>query len=359
MGRLTSPFTSGNKMSRLLIEQSYVMQMMIHLPKFKWIPQSRVATFRCIICGDSQKNQSKTRGYIFINQKNKTFFSYKCHNCGYNDSFLFFLKEYLPSVYAQIKLEMMKEYSANKRTESVPEPIEPKKEEVFSSANTLKRNISRLPEEHIAKQYCADRMIPKDKLQNIFYVRNFKLYIDSICPGKYFKIPEDERIVFEFRDENNNLTGVQGRILGSSKGFRFLTLKFVEDSYKIFGIEHINKQQPIFVTEGVFDSFFLDNSIAQTGGDVIPNLDEVLGVPKQQIYIVLDNEPRSIDTVHRMENAIKHGYMINFWNIDTNLKDINDMIKSGLTKEYIQNSILNNSLSGFKAKAKFHTWKKI
>lgn len=346
-------------MSRLLIEQSYVMQMMVHLPKFKWIPQSRVATFRCIICGDSQKNQSKTRGYIFINQKNKNFFSYKCHNCGYNDSFLFFLKEYLPSVYGQIKLEMMKEYASTKKTVEIVPVKETKPEISFSSENTLKRNIARLPNDHIAKQYCVDRMIPKDKLKNIFYVRNFKIYIDSICPGKYFKIPEDERIVFEFKDENNNLTGVQARILGNNKGFRFLTLKFVEDSHKIFGIERINKQLPIFVTEGVFDSFFLDNAIAQTGGDVIPNLDEVLGVPKTQIYIVLDNEPRSIDTVHRMENAIKHGYMINFWNIDTSLKDINDMIKSGLSKEYIQNSILNNSLSGFKAKAKFHTWKKI
>lgn len=349
-------------MSRLLIEQSYVMQMMIHLPKFKWIPQSRVATFRCIICGDSHKNQSKTRGYIFINQKNKTFFSYKCHNCGYNNSFLFFLKEYLPSVYNQLKIEMLKEYMDGKYKgkEPVVAPPEVVKEEIkFSSSNDIKQNILTLPDDHIAKKYCLGRLIPENKIKNIFYVKNFHQYVDNVCPGKYPKMPTDERIIFEFRDADNNLTGVQSRILTNSKNYRFLTLKFNDDSYKIYGIEHVNKELPVFVTEGVIDSFFLDNAIAQTGGDVIPNLDVVLGVPKSNIYIVLDNEPRSIDTVHRMETAIKHGYMVNFWSIDTSLKDINEMIKGGLSKEYIQNSILKNSLCGFKAKAKFHTWKKI
>ena len=35
--------------------------------------------FRCPICGDSKKNKSKTRGYLYAVKANTNF---KCHNCG-------------------------------------------------------------------------------------------------------------------------------------------------------------------------------------------------------------------------------------------------------------------------------------
>lgn len=345
-------------MSRILVEQSYVMQMSIHLDRFKWVPSVRAAKFRCPICGDSKKNTAKTRGYIYINPTTRTHFSYKCFNCGMTMSFLKFIKDYYPSIYAQMRMDLIKE-TGFKREEKLVDKEEVKKYEIKEDSN-YKTCLTELPSHHKAVQYCVGRNIPKEVYSKIFFVKNFAKYVNSICLNKYEKIPEDERIVFEFRDKDGKLFGAQGRILDKgSKKIRFLTLKFDESAHKIYGLESVNKELPVIVTEGVIDSYFLTNAIAQTGGDVLPDLDKIIGVPKSNIYIVLDNEPRSKDTVHRMENAINHGYNVHFWNVDSSLKDINDMILAGITSKDIMQSIFENSASGFKAKMKFHSWKKI
>lgn len=343
-------------MTRLILEQSYVTQMSIHLDRFIWVPSVRAARFRCPICGDSKKNNAKTRGYIYINNRTRTHFSFKCFNCGIQMSFMKFLKEYFPSVYSQLRIDLLKEKGLELKEET---PIIKRTFVITEDAN-YKYCLKDLPADHEAVKYCVKRQIPKEKFNKIFYVENFSKYVNSICAGKYEKLPEDKRIVFEFRDSNGKLNGVQGRILDEkTKKNRFLTLKFDDDSYKIYGLDSINKELPIIVTEGVIDSYFLDNAIAQTGGDVPHDLDKIIGVPKSNIYIVLDNEPRNKDTVHRMEVAINHGYKVHFWDVDSSLKDINDMVKAGINKEQIKKNILSNSIDGFKAKMKFHSWKKI
>ena len=45
---------------------------------------------RCPICGDSKKDKTKTRFYIY---QIKTDYAVKCHNCAYSTSFGKFLKE--------------------------------------------------------------------------------------------------------------------------------------------------------------------------------------------------------------------------------------------------------------------------
>lgn len=347
-------------MNRILIEQSYVMQMSIHLQRFQWVPSVRAAKFRCPICGDSQKHQSKTRGYIFVNQTKRTHFNYKCHNCGYNNTFLYFLKEYFPAVYSQMRLELMKDYFEQNKSKAPKSVIE---EKPIFIENEVEENIlcdlSTLPNEHPAYLYCLGRLIPKEKLDRIKYVENYQKYVDEIVPGKYERIPTDERIVFELRDSNKELFGVQGRIIKPGKKNRFLTLKFIDEKPKLYGLDYVNNLLPVIVTEGIIDSFFLDNAIALAGGDVISNLDVILNTSKNNIYIALDNEPRNIDTVNRLKAAINGGYNVYFWDIDTSLKDINEMVKHGYTKESIQQKILAESLSGFKAKMKFQQWKKV
>jgi hydroxypyruvate isomerase len=61
----------------------------------------------------------------------------------------------------------------------------------------------------------------------------------------------------------------------------------------------------------------------------------------------------------RLEKAIKYGYKVVIWGVFSEEKDINDMIKSGKTKEQITNYILNNSYSGTTALIKFKRWKKV
>ena len=58
--------------------------------------------FSCPICGDSKKDKSKARGYIY--RKDTSLF-YKCHNCGYGSSLGNLIKEVDSRMYSEYSIE--------------------------------------------------------------------------------------------------------------------------------------------------------------------------------------------------------------------------------------------------------------
>ena len=344
--------------NRLLIEQNFITQLSIYLPKFRWNSTQKLANFRCVVCNDSKKNSHLKRGFIFVSPK-KTNFIYKCHNCDYSNNLLFFLKDYYPALYNNLKMELLADALGTKKFEAhvkVEEPdLTPKN---FNLIKTNTKKVSDLYYQHEAYQYCINRDIPVDKLDRILFTDDFKKYVHEYFPDDTRKFPSDKRILFELRDRNNNLFAVQSRII-SGDGLRFLTIKMDEAAVKIYGLDIVNTNLPIIITEGIIDSLFLDNTLALCGGDPINGLDVMLDTKKTNIYMVLDNEPRNKDTINRMNKAIEYGYNVYFWDIPSNLKDINKMVEAGISPEYIQNNILTKSLNGFLAKMKMATWKKI
>ena len=81
------------------IDQTYINRVSPTLRNFKW-KNSTLANCSCPICGDSQKNKTKARGYFYC--KENSYF-YKCHNCGFGSNLHNFLKK--------ISHELAKEYS--------------------------------------------------------------------------------------------------------------------------------------------------------------------------------------------------------------------------------------------------------
>ena len=71
------------------VDVKYINLISSRLQKFKKV-KNNLYNFRCPICGDSQRNKSKARGYLYQVKNNTNF---KCHNCGINISFSNFLKE--------------------------------------------------------------------------------------------------------------------------------------------------------------------------------------------------------------------------------------------------------------------------
>jgi hypothetical protein len=88
-----------------LIDSKYIGLVSVRLEKFKRV-KADLYNCRCPICGDSQKNKTKTRGYLY-QIKNNT--NYKCHNCGVSLSFNNFLKQIDPMLHRQYTLEKFKE----------------------------------------------------------------------------------------------------------------------------------------------------------------------------------------------------------------------------------------------------------
>jgi transcription elongation factor Elf1 len=132
------------------------------LQRFKKV-KNNLYNFRCPICGDSQKNKTKARGYLY-QVKNNT--NYKCHNCGLNISFNNFLKQIDNTTHKQYIFEKFKEghsgknFTAEKpKLEFTAPKFKPKLDLPKASANTF------------AKKYLEDRKLNPDKF---YYTDNFK-----------------------------------------------------------------------------------------------------------------------------------------------------------------------------------------
>ena len=193
------------------------------------------------------------------------------------------------------------------------------------------------------------RKLDPDKF---YYADKFKQFYNTLKPNTFEDIKYDHgRIVIPFYNEEKQLIGLQGRSINPDIKPKYLTLMLSENYPKIYGLDKIEKDDPVFITEGPFDSTFVRNSIAMCGADIdISNL----GI-SNPVYIY-DNEPRNREILDRISRTIDRGNSIVIWPSDIIDKDINDMIMSGLN---VQSVIESNTYSGLEAKLKFNSWKKV
>ena len=327
------------------IDVKYINLISSRLSKFKKV-KNNLYNFRCPICGDSQKNKNKARGY-FYQVKNNT--NFKCHNCGLNTSFNNFLKSVDTTMHKQYAFDKFKEGHTGKNfVTSAPEKAEEFSKE---SKPVFKKKVSiDLPSAFDvpkAQQYLFDRAIFKGQF---YYAENFKEFVNSIKPNSFesTKYGEERIVIPLVRD--GKLIGVQGRAL-STNPIKYLTIMFDEDEPKIYGLDGLNKDLPVYVVEGPFDSTFLNNSVALCGSD--GDLGHLEG---SDTILVYDNEPRNREIVGRIERCIERNQKVVIWPSNITQKDINDMVLAG---HKVQEVVQSNVYSGLEAKLKFTTWKKV
>lgn len=343
------------------IELKYIQLISPSLERFRWAVPSKIAACRCYICGDSKKSKFKTRAcFYLVQQSNK--FNYKCYNCSASMSLKKFLKLHFPHYYQEYRLEMYADIKASRSHLAQPsiqtvEPINKKVDVNLDSPSSDLVPLTKLPSDHIAIKYCESRMIPKSAYTRLYYTKNYKEWVEGFIDTEGKKFPTDDRIVMLMKDRHGKIFGAQGRALNSS-AIRYSTIKFDESVPKVFGLDSITDEYPIFVLEGAIDSLFIPNSLAICGGDVGTSLSD-LGIPYERFVFVLDNEPRSADTIRRMLHAVELGASICIWTIDSSLKDVNDMIKSGISRKELLETISHNIYKGTKAIMKIKQWKKV
>ena len=124
-----------------------------------------------------------------------------------------------------------------------------------------------------------------------------------------------------------------------------------DEAPKIYGLDKINNELPVFVTEGPFDSTFISNSIAMCGAD-----GDVRRWGVDDPIWIYDNEPRNSEIVKRISNTIDRDEKVVIWPTTIIEKDINDMVLAG---HNVRSIVESNTYSGLEAKLKFTTWKKI
>ena len=301
--------------------------------------------FRCPYCGDSQKSQSKARGFVFRKESNLI---YKCHNCGVGASFNNMLKHVDPKLHKDYILERYKPNEPD--VPDIGKFTQPKFMKGPSPLKSLKK-ISSLKHDHPVKRFVDDRRIPSTLHFELFFAPKFYEWVNKVVPNKFPSLKGDHpRLVIPFFDENNKMFAFQGRAFGNEIP-KYITIILDPDKNKIYGLNRLDSTKQIQVTEGPIDSMFLDNCVAVAGADFS-------GLPVDNTTIIFDNERRNVEILKQIEKTIDLGYNVVLWPDDVKEKDINDMILAGRTKEEVQSIINKNSYQGNMAKIRFVTWRK-
>ena len=320
-----------------LVDSKYISLVSSRLQKFKRV-KADLYNFRCPICGDSQKNKSKTRGYLYTIKADVNF---KCHNCGSSMTFSSFLKKIDTTMHKQYVFERFKNNKTGRGT-----VVEEPKFKFEAPKFSPKMDLPRASEISTAKLYLEKRGLDPTKF---YYTNKFKAWVNTLVE-KFDNIEYDEpRIIIPIIYENQ-LIGFQGRALGPNS-VKYITIMLEDNAPKVYGIDKINEKKPIYIVEGPFDSHFLENSVAMVGADL-----DIRPFGWSNYIWVFDNEPRNREIVNRISKTIDRGEQVVIWPNHILEKDLNDMVLSG---HDVQSMVESNTYEGLEAKLKFNIWKRI
>ena len=272
--------------------------------------------------------------------KNNT--NFKCHNCGASLSLNNFIKKLDTTLHKQYTLEKFKEGHTG-RSFVVDQPEFTFKKPVFKK----KLNLPKASENSVANNYLVKRKLNPEKF---YYTDKFKEWSNTQKQTFDSTYRDEPRIIIPMYDTEKNLIGFQGRSLVPNS-VKYITVMLDDDSPKLYGLETIDEEKPIYIVEGPFDSTFVENAVAMCGSDV-----DIRSLGWGDHIWVLDNEPRNREIVNRIAKLIDRGEKVVIWGNNIVEKDINDMVLAG---HDVMSMIKLNTYSGLEAKVKFNSWKKV
>jgi len=262
-----------------------------------------------------------------------------------------FIKHIDPKMYEQYLLERYK-----KSAPATPKPefeFEPVKFKDTTILDKLKK-ISDLEKDHPARLYCVNRKIPEKYFDILYLTDKFMTLVNQVKPNTYKITKDHPRLIIPFYDTTGKFFAFQGRAFGKEQP-KYLTVKLDEKKQKVYGLERVSFQRPVFITEGPLDSLFIDNCLAAAGADLILKNK----ISNEQVTYIFDNEPRNKEIVNRMYKVIEQNYNVVVWPDDIQLKDVNDIIKSGVSINQLKEIISSNTYSKLSAMTKLNYWKKV
>jgi hypothetical protein len=214
------------------------------------------------------------------------------------------------------------------------------------------KTFNELEESHPALKFLVQRSLPRRSWDDIYYCPKFFEFTNTLVKNKFPSLEGDHpRMIIPFRKENGQIFAYQGRAFGNEPQ-KYITIILDKEYPKLFGLDRLDPSHTIYVTEGPFDSLFLDNAIAVAQSDLrVPQF-------KDKAVLIPDNEPRNKEIVRQIEKFIDDGYKVVIWPKGIEEKDINDMILSGMTPAEIKTIIHSNTHSGLQAKTVFSNWKR-
>jgi len=333
----------------IITDHKYAQMISHRLLLFKR-KTDRIYNFRCPFCGDSQRNKIKARGYLFEKSGGLIF---KCHNCDIGTNLGKVIDLVDPSLAKAYRLESFRDKNMSEgNTFIIPREQEVVVERPKIVLDEMLPRLDQLPMHHRAVEYVKSRNIPKERWDDLYYARDFKV-LEALNPAYEGRLASDERLVIPFRREDGLLTGLTGRAMGNSS-LRYATIRITDDPL-VYGLERAKRGKTIYVTEGPIDSMFLDNAIAAGGTDFSRALYNISG---ENVVLVFDNQPRNKQVVKRVEAFAQRGYAMVIWNSNWVYKDINDAVLSGSSVSEIEYLLNKSTFKGLALKLAIRDWKK-
>ena len=343
----------------LIVDLKYAKLASSHLEQFHQV-KGNLFNFRCPYCGDSQHSKSKARGYLYIPKRDGSRMAFRCHNCGYGcgmQSFLRFLSSSLAMDYDKESFEDRSGRWAKTRKDK---PAEHRFVPDMRNALAGLVPVVHLDESHPVAEYVASRMIPRESWKWLFHCEDFAALAKRF-DQEYVNLASEQRLVLPIWTDEGTLIGVQGRAVPPlSHKPKYITVRTAGYSERLwYGPWRIpDNENTVFVVEGPIDSLFLPNAVAMLGLGQGEGIQVPLRLVGKRLVFVLDNEPRNRDVVNQMRKLIDLGQEVCIWpdSLADSGKDINEMVKNGLSIGQVRGLILDNAKSGLSAKLGLRAW---
>jgi hypothetical protein len=333
------------------------------LPRFTQ-KTAHTFNFRCPLCGDSQTNKHKARGYVF---PKADMLLYKCHNCSVSMPFSTFLKSQSRHLYDEYILERLKEQGrqqpnefARSDRERLPEPITlpPVRHLAPALAYPLSSLTHAHPRLHLVYAFAKDvRKLPISAFDRLYATNDANRWLLPLVGDEKAKRVSDDipYLVQPFRMPDGEWYGAQLRMVDRKE---FTTFRWAHEPLKVFGLEAWSPDKLTLIVEGPIDSLFLPNALSPCGSDLLSGMRcledaDILKPSHPRVYI-WDNEPRNKEIVKHIRMAIKLKENVVVWPRQFP-KDINDMVRAGLD---VLNTIHNRTFYGLQAELAVSEWLK-
>ena len=334
------------------VDSTYIGMMGNRLELFRSLGGvNKLYNFRCPICGDSSKNAFKRRAYFYVNDSQEGY-NFRCHNCEASHSLYRFIELKFPDYLKQYKMDSFI-HGGNKtgRSGDVLEAAIPmaKKEVVLDGVVPL----DFLPENHPAVRYILrDRQLPRHLLDKFLHVEKYVEWLSETTKEElHYK--EHSRILIPFTDETGRIYRYIARSYDVDIASKYLYTD-IDTGSSFYNWYHVDKEKLVYVVEGAIDAMLLPNAIAIGNAKYSRGDFDAL----KNYVIVPDNEPRNPHVVKSIEKAIHANHPICLWPSYIG-KDINDILKNGVSIDAMVSMIQENTYSGVLARLKFNSWKRV
>jgi hypothetical protein len=361
----------------------YTKMFLDHIPLAK-IVNKHTVNGRCILCGDSKKNNRRTRLYLLRERQNVPNIVV-CHNCHYSRSAKTFFDEKFPDAMKEYNtawaerdmtsIQKLKDENPFTKYEEELQTEEERwvshTEEVRKSKEVIKKFFESYTNPAIydrdAYGYLKSRMVPDGIAESCRIIKP-EYWNREIFRYAYLS----NYILFPFLD----LKDLQPYFFNARKYkkmeftsmAKYLTCPFPPDDVNVnyfYNELMVTRNEPVIICEGTISSINLPNCVSTNGigkqtDDFIKIFEWKFGGSSNIIY-ANDNEMVDHDAMEKCEYLLSKGKRVFLWSLFAadyptiaKYKDFNDLCvaagKDRLPAEIIEKYAVDNMVSLLKAK---------